>query len=122
MCGMAGLSDHGDLMTKFLSLPLPRMFMYGEQNASPPYLQHLLADGVQLAEPIITPGYSDKSAGRHARGCCATDASRVPESSGPRRARMHTTRRVPPAPSQQKARATSFGRSAQTRPRRNATS
>ena len=32
---MVDLSDHGDLMAKFLSLPCPRMFMYGEQNSSP---------------------------------------------------------------------------------------
>ena len=47
---MVELSDHGDLMTKFLSLPCPRMFMYGEQNASLSYLPHLQAHGVQLAE------------------------------------------------------------------------
>lgn len=47
---MVELSDHGDLITKFLSLPLPRMFMYGEQNASLSYLPHLRAHGVQLAE------------------------------------------------------------------------
>jgi pimeloyl-ACP methyl ester carboxylesterase len=47
---MVELSDHGELMTKFLSLPFPRMFMYGEQNASLSYLPHLLANGVQVAE------------------------------------------------------------------------
>ncbi|MFM0091965.1 alpha/beta hydrolase [Paraburkholderia sediminicola] len=47
---MVELSDHGDLMTKFLSLPFPRMFMYGEQNASLSYLSHLRSHGVQLAE------------------------------------------------------------------------
>jgi hypothetical protein len=47
---MVELSDHGDLMTKFLSLPFRRMFMYGEQNASLSYLPRLLANGVQLAE------------------------------------------------------------------------
>ena len=47
---MVELSDHGDLMTKFLSLPFPRMFMYGEQNASLSYLSNLRAHGVQLAE------------------------------------------------------------------------
>src|SRR6266576_388366 len=35
---MVDLSDHGDLMSKFLSLPCPRMFMYGEQNSSLSYL------------------------------------------------------------------------------------
>jgi pimeloyl-ACP methyl ester carboxylesterase len=44
------LSDHGDLMAKFLSLPCPRMFMYGEQNSSLSYLTKLSANGVELAE------------------------------------------------------------------------
>jgi pimeloyl-ACP methyl ester carboxylesterase len=47
---MVDLSDHGDLMTKFLSLPCPRMFVYGEQNASLSYLPTLAAHGVELAE------------------------------------------------------------------------
>ena len=47
---MVELSDHGDLMSKFLSLPLPRMFMYGEQNASLSYLPALAAGGVELAQ------------------------------------------------------------------------
>ncbi|MDX3388282.1 alpha/beta hydrolase [Streptomyces niveiscabiei] len=47
---MVDLSDHGDLMTKFLSLPFPRMFLYGEQNSSLSYLTKLAANGVELAE------------------------------------------------------------------------
>jgi pimeloyl-ACP methyl ester carboxylesterase len=47
---MVELSDNDDLMTKFLSLPCPRMFMYGEQNASLSYLPTLAAGGVELAE------------------------------------------------------------------------
>ncbi|AYQ43932.1 MULTISPECIES: alpha/beta fold hydrolase [Burkholderia cepacia complex] len=47
---MVDLSDNGDLMTKFLGLPLPRMFMYGEQNASLSYLNHIREKGVELAE------------------------------------------------------------------------
>jgi pimeloyl-ACP methyl ester carboxylesterase len=47
---MTDLSDHGDLMTKFLALPCPRMFMYGEQNATLSYLARLAAGGVELAE------------------------------------------------------------------------
>jgi pimeloyl-ACP methyl ester carboxylesterase len=47
---MVELSDHGDLMTKFLSLPCPRMFMYGEQNSSLSYLPTLAANGIDLAE------------------------------------------------------------------------
>ena len=44
------LSDHGDLMAKFLALPCPRMFMYGEQNSSLSYLTKLSANGVELAK------------------------------------------------------------------------
>jgi pimeloyl-ACP methyl ester carboxylesterase len=47
---MVNLSDNADLMEKFLALPFPRMFMYGEQNRSLTYLPHLAANGVQLAE------------------------------------------------------------------------
>ena len=43
---MIDLSDHGDLMAKFLSLPCPRMFMYGKQNSSLSYLTKLNANGV----------------------------------------------------------------------------
>lgn len=47
---MVELSDHGDLLTKFLALPFPRMFMYGQQNAALSYLPSLRAHGVELAE------------------------------------------------------------------------
>jgi len=47
---MVELSDDGDLMSKFLSLPFPRMFMYGEQNSSLSYLPALAAGGVELAD------------------------------------------------------------------------
>ncbi|TWF80640.1 pimeloyl-ACP methyl ester carboxylesterase [Pseudonocardia hierapolitana] len=47
---MVELSDHGDLMNKFLAMPFPRMFMYGEQNAWLSYLPLLRANGVELAE------------------------------------------------------------------------
>lgn len=47
---MVALSDHGELMDKFLALPFPRMFMYGEQNASLSYLAHIAKNGVRLAE------------------------------------------------------------------------
>ncbi|MFF4763463.1 hypothetical protein [Streptomyces sp. NPDC001292] len=46
---MVDLSDHGDLMTKFLALPLPRMFMYGAENASLTYLPKPAEGGVELA-------------------------------------------------------------------------
>ncbi|TDL40087.1 alpha/beta hydrolase [Arthrobacter nitrophenolicus] len=47
---MVDLSDNANLMEKFLSLPLPRMFMYGEQNKTLSYLPHLASNGVVLAE------------------------------------------------------------------------
>ncbi|WP_321935682.1 alpha/beta hydrolase [Paraburkholderia sp. J8-2] len=47
---MVELSDNGDLMRKFLALPFPRMFMYGQQNASLSYLDHIREQGVALAE------------------------------------------------------------------------
>ena len=47
---MVDLSDHGDLMTKFLGLPCTRMFMYGEENFTLSYLAELAAGGVELAE------------------------------------------------------------------------
>jgi len=47
---MVELSDHGDLMRRFLALPFPRMFMYGEQNRSLSYLPALADHGVALAE------------------------------------------------------------------------
>lgn len=47
---MVELSDHHDLLARFLALPFPRMFMYGEQNATLSYLPTLAANGVELAE------------------------------------------------------------------------
>lgn len=47
---MVDLSEHGDLMPKFLALPCPRMFMYGEENSALSYLAKLAAGGVELAE------------------------------------------------------------------------
>lgn len=47
---MVELSDNGDLMRKFLGLACPRMFMYGEQNRTLSYLDHIQANGVRLAE------------------------------------------------------------------------
>lgn len=47
---MVELSDNGELMSRFLALPFPRMFMYGEQNSSLSYLPTLAANGVELAE------------------------------------------------------------------------
>lgn len=47
---MVDLSDNGDLMSKFLGLLFPRTFMYGEQNATLSYLNHIREQGVVLAE------------------------------------------------------------------------
>jgi len=47
---MVDLSDNGELMEKFIELPCPKMFMYGNQNASLSYLSYLNDQGVQLAE------------------------------------------------------------------------
>lgn len=47
---MVDWSDNADLMGKFLGLQCPRMFMYGEQNASLSYLPSIEAAGVQLAQ------------------------------------------------------------------------
>lgn len=37
-------------MPKFLTLPCPRMFMYGKENSTLSYLAKLTAGGVELAE------------------------------------------------------------------------
>lgn len=47
---MVDLSDTGKLMQKFTGLRCPKMFMYGEQNATLSYLGLLRANGVRLAE------------------------------------------------------------------------
>ncbi|WP_199506450.1 alpha/beta fold hydrolase [Geodermatophilus sp. TF02-6] len=47
---MVDLSDHGQLMQRFLRLPFPRVFVYGEQNRSLSYLPTLADHGVELAE------------------------------------------------------------------------
>lgn len=47
---MVDLSDHGQLMDKFIGLPFPKMFMFGEQNDHLSYLKHIEANGVTLAK------------------------------------------------------------------------
>ncbi|MBL1119394.1 alpha/beta hydrolase [Streptomyces sp. 110] len=47
---MVDLSDHGKLLDRFLGLPAPKMFMYGEQNNTLTYLPALAEGGVELAE------------------------------------------------------------------------
>ncbi|MEG0008714.1 MAG: alpha/beta hydrolase [Aeromonas sp.] len=43
-------SDEGDLLGKFLALPCPQHFMYGEQNRHLSYLGQLAQAGVRLTE------------------------------------------------------------------------
>lgn len=47
---MVELSDQAPLLDDFISLPFPRMLMYGEQNAGLSYLSRLAATGVELAK------------------------------------------------------------------------
>lgn len=47
---MVDLSDNGELMAKFLGLPFPRMFMYGDENRSLSYLPLLKERGLRLSE------------------------------------------------------------------------
>lgn len=54
VCGifrsMVEHSDNAALMDKFLGLPCPKMFMYGERNRHLSYLPHIQRQGVQLAQ------------------------------------------------------------------------
>ena len=47
---MVRLSDEGNLLEKFLALPFPRMFMFGEENRTLSYLGQLEQEGVELAQ------------------------------------------------------------------------
>jgi pimeloyl-ACP methyl ester carboxylesterase len=47
---MVDLSDHGELMDKFVNLPCPKMFMHGEQNSGLSYLSYIKSKGVRLSE------------------------------------------------------------------------
>ncbi|WP_327699781.1 alpha/beta fold hydrolase [Streptomyces sp. NBC_00459] len=47
---MVDLSEHGKLLDRFLGLPVPKTFMYGEQNNTLSYLPALAEGGVDLAE------------------------------------------------------------------------
>ncbi|RDJ01358.1 alpha/beta hydrolase [Rhizobium grahamii] len=47
---MVDFSDNWDLLPKFLDLPMPKMFMFGEQYATLSYLPVLRANRVRLAE------------------------------------------------------------------------
>lgn len=46
---MVDLSDNAQLMDKFLALPFPRQYMYGITNSHLSYLDHIAAQGVELA-------------------------------------------------------------------------
>lgn len=47
---MVQFTDHGKLIDKFLALPCPRMFMFGEEMRGLSYLPLLKKEGVELAE------------------------------------------------------------------------
>ncbi|MFV5585395.1 alpha/beta hydrolase [Acinetobacter oleivorans] len=47
---MVELSDSETLMTKFLNLPCPKMFMYGITNCHLSYLENIQKKGVKLSE------------------------------------------------------------------------
>jgi pimeloyl-ACP methyl ester carboxylesterase len=47
---MVDLSDNGDLLARFTALPMPRMFMHGQQNAHLSYLRELQRGGVSAVE------------------------------------------------------------------------
>ncbi len=47
---MVEISDNGNLIEIFLNLPMPKMFVYGEENHSLPYLGQLGQADIRLAE------------------------------------------------------------------------
>ncbi|KAJ5990425.1 hypothetical protein N7522_010632 [Penicillium canescens] len=49
---MVELTDHADLIDKFLALPCPRMFMFGEEMRGLSYLPLLEREGVELADIV----------------------------------------------------------------------
>lgn len=44
------LSGKGDLLNKFIGLPIPKMFMFGDANGHLPYLGLLQRKGIQMAQ------------------------------------------------------------------------
>lgn len=59
---MVELSDNGALLDRYLAIPAPKMFVYGEQNNSLSYLSQLEKGGVELAEIPLSahfPMYSN---------------------------------------------------------------
>ncbi|WP_072378553.1 alpha/beta fold hydrolase [Novosphingobium sp. NDB2Meth1] len=46
---MVDLSDNGRLMDRFVGLPCPKLFMYGDENAHLSYLAALASKGIALA-------------------------------------------------------------------------
>jgi pimeloyl-ACP methyl ester carboxylesterase len=49
---MVQLLDEEDLLGMFLALPIPKMFMYGEENRSLLYLPRLEKESIKLAQII----------------------------------------------------------------------
>jgi pimeloyl-ACP methyl ester carboxylesterase len=49
---MVELTDHADLIDKFLALPCPRMFMFGEEMRGLSYLPLLEREGFELADIV----------------------------------------------------------------------
>lgn len=47
---MVALSDTGNLLERFIALPMRKLFVYGEQNNSLSYLPQLARHGIELAE------------------------------------------------------------------------
>jgi pimeloyl-ACP methyl ester carboxylesterase len=47
---MVALSDGGDLRQRFVAMHTPKLFMYGCQNNSLSYLEHLRLDGVEVVK------------------------------------------------------------------------
>jgi hypothetical protein len=52
---MVDLSDHGNLPERFLALPLPKIFMYGQQNGSLSYLRRLADDVPHFLDHGVWP-------------------------------------------------------------------
>lgn len=62
---MIHLSDHGDLLRRFVGLPMPRMFMHGQQNSHLSYLPELRRRDIAVTEFEHSghwPMYSNPSA------------------------------------------------------------
>jgi pimeloyl-ACP methyl ester carboxylesterase len=77
---LVDLSDSGGLLSRFIGLPMPLMFMYGEQNAHLSYLPELRRGGVSVVEVAHSghwPMYSNPPAVWSALGAFLEMADRV---------------------------------------------